>query len=309
MSAGETGTRAVVAAFFANLAIAVSKFVAFAFTGAASLLAEAIHSLADTGNQGLLLLGARRGRRPPSARHPFGYGRERYFWAFVVAVVLFSVGSLFALYEGVQKVLHPHELGSPVVGFVVLGLAVVLESFSLRTAVQEAAKLRRAGESYLGFVRRTKLPELPTVLLEDVGALVGLVLALIGLGLASATGEPRFDALGSIAIGLLLGVIAVLLATEMKSLLIGEAAEPDVASALAAALTAAPEIVDLLSLLTLQLGPDDLLVAAKVEIATDAGTAGVAAAINDAERRMRAAVPMARLIFLEPDVRTGAPAA
>src|SRR3954468_22304636 len=219
--------RAIIAAFLANLGIALAKFVAFLITGSASMLAESIHSVADTGNQGLLFLGRKRSRKAPTEEHPFGFGTERYFWAFIVALVLFTLGSLFALYEGVQKLVDPKALDSPIWAFSVLGIAIVLEGLSLRTAHHEADPTRQ-GRTWWRFIRTTKSPELPVVLLEDVGALVGLLFALIGISLAEITGNPRWDALGSIGIGLLLGVIAVILAIEMKSLLIGEAVTPEI---------------------------------------------------------------------------------
>jgi cation diffusion facilitator family transporter len=300
--------RAILAAFLANLGIAVAKLAAFLATGAASMLAEAVHSLADTGNQALLLLGAARAKRLASDAHPFGYGRERYFWAFVVALVLFSLGSLFAIGEGIEKLLHPHALERVEWAIGVLVVAIALEAFSLRTAVREANAVR-GGEGWRSFVRTSKSPELPVVLLEDVGALLGLVFALIGVGLALVTGEPRFDALGSIAIGILLGAIAVVLARKMQSLLIGEAASPGVASAIRSALESAPQVRRLIHLRTLHLGPDDLLVAAKIELDPSLGVAEVALAIDVAEARVRAAAPSARMIFLEPDVmRAGTPA-
>jgi len=297
------GNKAILAAFGANMGIAVAKLVAFFLTGAASLLAESIHSLADSGNQGLLLLGGRKSNRPPDERHPFGHASERYFWAFVVALVLFSLGGMFALYEGVMKLLTPHALESPVVAIIVLLIAICLEGYSLRTAVKETQKLKRPGDGYWRFIRRSKVPELPIVLLEDVGALIGLGLALAGVLLAAATEEPRFDALGSVGIGILLVGIALTLAVEMKSLLIGEAADPEVADALKQAITDGPEVTSIIHMRTLQLGPDDLLVAAKVEL-TDRATSReeVARAIDATEARMRGACPMARLIFLEPDV-------
>jgi cation diffusion facilitator family transporter len=292
--------RAIAAAFLANLGIAVAKFVAFLLTGSASMMAESIHSVADTGNQGLLFLGGARARRAADARHPFGYGRERYFWSFVVALVLFSLGALFSLYEGFQKLVHPHDLEDPTIAFVVLGVAVVAEGLSLRTARREALP-HRGARSWWAFIRETKTPELPVVLLEDVGALVGLVLAAAGLTAATVTGEERWDAVGSIGIGLLLGVIAVVLAMEMKSLLIGEAGDPTVESEIRAAIAADGAVRRIIHFRTLQLGPDDLLVAAKVDIdAPD--VAALATAIDEAEARVRAAVPTARLIFLEPDV-------
>lgn len=291
--------RAIVAALFANLGIAAAKFVGFAFTGAASLLAEAIHSVADTGNQGLLVLGGRRSQRPPTEEHPFGFGSERYFWAFVVALVLFSLGSLFAIAEGVDKLVHPHEVESPAWAFAILGVAVVLEGFSFRTAFREAQPLRR-GRSWLGFIRHSKSPELPIVLLEDSGALVGLVFAIMGVALATITGNGRFDAIGSIAIGTLLGVIAIVLATEMKSLLIGEAASPRLEQAIRDAMEASPEVERVIHLRTLHLGPDEVLLAAKLEFRSPS-VEQLARDIDEVERRVRDAVPIAKLIYLEPD--------
>ena len=303
----EGSTRAILAAFLANLGIATAKFVAFLFTGAASMLAESIHSVADTGNQALLALGGRQGRQAPTVEHPFGFGRERYFWAFLVAVVLFTLGSLFALFEGYEKLRHPHAIGSPAWAFGALGVAVALEGWSLRTAVHEADKVR-AGQSWWAFVRRSKSPELPVVLLEDVGALLGLGCALVGISLAVATGEARFDAVGSLAIGLLLGVIAVTLGVEMRSLLIGEAASRAELAAIRAALVDGPAVRRLIHLRTLHLGPDELLVGAKVEFDPGLSLPQVARAIDQVEQRVRAKVPSARVIYLEPDCyRAGAP--
>ncbi|MEO5678538.1 MAG: cation diffusion facilitator family transporter [Acidimicrobiales bacterium] len=304
------GNKAIIAAFSANLGIAVAKFVAFLLTGAASMLAESIHSLADSGNQGLLLLGGRKASRPPDERHPFGHSSERYFWAFVVALVLFSMGGLFALYEGIEKLRTPHELGSAPIAIGVLVFALLLEGYSLRTAVRETNHVKRPGDSYWQFIRRSKIPELPVVLLEDVGAMIGLVLALLGVVLASVTGIERFDALGSVSIGILLVVIAMTLAVEMKSLLIGEAVDPEVADALRTAMTDGPEVSRVIHLRTLQLGPDDVLVGAKVELAAaTASREEVARALDATEARMRTACPSARLIFLEPDVLRPDPAA
>ena len=295
----EGSRRAIVAALIANLGIAVAKIAAAIITGSASMIAESIHSLADTGNQGLLFLGGRKARRPADANHQFGHGAERYFWAFVVALVLFSLGSLFSLYEGVQKLRAPHAVESPVVAFVVLGIAIVLESLSLRTAIGEAAEHRSDG--WRAFIRNTKSPELPVVLLEDTGALAGLALALIGLTLAVVTDEPRFDALGSLAIGVLLAVIAVVLAIEMKSLLIGESASVEEQDLLLSILTESPEVHSVIHLRTLHLGPEELLVAAKLDFVASE-TEQLAAAIDAVEARVRAAVPTANLIYLESDL-------
>jgi cation diffusion facilitator family transporter len=306
MTAQDGSQRAIVAAFLANLGIALAKFVSFLVTGAASMLAEAVHSMADTSNQGLLLLGGRRSRRAPTQEHPFGYGRERYFWSFVVAVVLFTAGGLFALFEGGEKLRHPHELVSTEWAIGVLFVAIALESFSLRTAMRESRHLKGSG-SWPGFIRRATVPELPVVLLEDTGALFGLSFALVGVVLADVTGDPRFDALGSIAIGILLGVIAVTLAIEMKSFLIGEAAAPEQVDRIRRALEGIDGVERVVHLRTEHLGPDDLLVAAKIAIDGRSPSADTAALIDRAEAAVRSDVPQARIIYLEPDVdRRGA---
>jgi cation diffusion facilitator family transporter len=294
------GTRAVLAALGANLGIAVIKFVAFAITGSASMLAEGVHSVVDSGNQGLLLAGGRSARRRATPEHPFGYGRERYVYGFLVALMLFSAGGLFALYEGVNKIRHPHHLDSVAVALVVLAVAIVLESFSLRTAVGESRHLKGT-DSWAGFVRHAKNPELPVVLLEDVAALTGLVFALIGVGLADLTGDAVWDGIGTCAIGALLICVAVVLVVETKSLLVGEAAAPAVLGQIAAGL-AGPGVDRIIHLRTMHLGPDELLVGAKLAMPAGASLAEVARAIDDAERRVRAAVPAARVIYLEPDL-------
>jgi len=298
----EGSRRAIIAAFLANLGIAVAKFVAFLFTGAASMLAETVHSLADTGNQALLLLGQARAGRAASPDHPFGYGRERYFWSFVVALVLFSMGSLFAIYEGVEKLLHPHALVAPQWAIGVLLVAIALEAWSFRTAFVEANAVR-GDQNLWRFIRRAKSPELPVVLLEDTGALLGLVFALLGVGLAIATGNARFDALGSVAIGILLGAIAFVLATEMKSLLIGESATPDVQQQIRAAIEGSAPVSRLIHLRTLHLGPEEPLVGAKVEFSSSLDVPGLARAIDEVEARVRAVVADARVIYIEPDVQ------
>jgi cation diffusion facilitator family transporter len=302
------GRRAIIAAFLANLGIAASKFVAFALTGSAAMLAEAIHSVADTGNQALLMVGGRRANRAADERHPFGYGRDRYFYAFVVALVLFSLGSLFALYEGVHKIQHPEPVDEPTVAFVVLGVAIVLESLSFRTAFRESRAIKPTGLSWTGFIRRSKAPELPVVLLEDTAALLGLGCALAGIGAAVATGDGRWDGVGTLAISALLAIVAFVLAVEMKSLLIGEAASSANIEAIRSALLAGPEVSRIIHLRTLHLGPDELLVAAKIAVEHDDTAAEVARGIDAAERRVRDAVPIARVIYLEPDLdRSSAP--
>ena len=290
------------AALLANLGIAVAKFVGFALTRSSSMLAEAVHSCADSGNQGLLLLGGRQAARKADDDHPFGYGRARFFWAFVVALVLFALGSLFALYEGYQKLRHPHEIDSAYIAIGILVVAIGLELFSFRTAIVESNHVR-GDQGWVSFIRHSKSPELPVVLLEDAGALFGLVLALIGVSVTLATGDPMWDALGTLSIGVLLGVIAVVLAVEMRSLLIGEGASPRDAELIRSAIEAGPDVRRLIHVKTLYLGPEELLVAAKIEIDATS-TSAMAATINATEARVRAVVPTARVIYLEPDVYT-----
>ena len=305
----EGSRKAIIAAFLANLGIAIAKLVGFVITGAASMLAEAVHSVADASNQGLLLLGGSRARRPASPEHPFGYGRERYFWSFVVALVLFSLGGLFALFEGFEKLRHPHEIESVTVATVILALAIVFEIFSFRTAIRESRHVK-GNQSWWAFVRRSKQPELPVVLLEDLGALLGLVFALVGVLIAHFSGDPRYDAIGSMAIGILLVAIAVTLAVEMKSLLIGEAASPATLSSIQQTIEGAPRVRRVIHMRTQHLGPEELLVAAKVELDDGLDVGGVSRTINDVESALRKAVPEARVIYLEPDVtRAGPPTA
>ncbi|NEB82305.1 cation transporter [Streptomyces sp. SID14478] len=294
-------TKAIVAALAANLAIAVAKFVAYLFSGSSSMLAESVHSLADSGNQGLLLLGGKRSRREATPQHPFGYGRTRYIYAFLVSIVLFSLGGMFALYEGYEKIRHPHAISHWYWPVGVLVFGIVVESFSLRTAVVESNAVR-GGKSWRDFVRHAKAPELPVVLLEDVGAMIGLVLALIGVGLALGTGNGIWDGVGTLCIGVLLVAIALVLATETKSLLLGEAAGPEDLARIEAALVDAGTVTALVHMRTLHLGPEELLVAAKIAVRGDLTVAQVAAAIDAAEERVRAAVPIARVIYLEPDL-------
>jgi cation diffusion facilitator family transporter len=296
------GTKAIVAALSANLGIAVTKFVAFLLTQSSSMLAESVHSLADSGNQLLLLLGGRRARRAADEQHPFGYGRERYMYAFIVSIVLFSLGGLFALYEAWHKFADPHPIHSwHWVPIVVLLAAIVMEGLSFRTAIREANHTR-GKQSWVQYIRTAKAPELPVVLLEDFGALIGLVMALFGVSMTLVTDDGRWDAIGSAGIGVLLVVIAVVLAVETKSLLLGESATRADVDAIRAALVG-EGVPSVIHLRTLHLGPEELLVAAKIEVTADASAADVAGAIDAAEQRVRAAVPIARVIYLEPDLR------
>jgi cation diffusion facilitator family transporter len=294
--------RAILAAFLANLGIALAKFVGFIVTGSAGLLAEAAHSLADTGNQLLLLLGGKRASKAADTTHPFGYGRERYFWAFVVALVLFSMGGLFAIYEGIDKLRHPHDVENLGVAVGILLFSMLLEGFSLRTAYKEASQHRTTTGRWFTWIRRSKQPELPVVLLEDSGALVGLVFALVGVVLAKTTGNARWDAVGSLAIGLLLVAIAILLAVEMKGLLIGESASTADIARIAKSLEGAHSVRRIIHLRTEHLGPEELLVAAKVEFFHELSVVEVADVVDRVERNIRDHVASARVIYLEPDV-------
>ena len=293
--------RAVLAALGANLGIAAAKFVAFLITGSASMLAEAVHSVADTGNQVLLLVGHGRSIRPPSDEHPFGFGRERYFYGFVVSVMLFTVGAAFSIYDGIHKILNPHAVESAGVAFAVLGLSAVLEAFSLRTGIQEANAVR-CGRNWGTFIRRSKAPELPVVLLEDTAALIGLAFAFAGVGLSELTGDSRWDGAGSLAIGLLLAVAAAFLAMEMKSLLIGESASPEVQRKIVTALEQGRELLRVIHLRTVHIAPDSILVAAKVAVRETDTATQITQGIDAAERRVRASVPIAKTIYLEPDI-------
>ena len=298
----EGGTKAVVAALLANLGIALTKFLAFALTGSSSMLAEAIHSVADSGNQVLLLVGGKRSTREATEKHPFGYGRERYIYAFIVSVVLFSVGGLFALYEGVHKVVHPEAIHSwQWVPLTVLVVAIGLESFSFRTAIREANHVR-GGARWTAFIRHARAPELPVVLLEDFAALIGLVLALFGVSLTLITGDGVWDGIGTLGIGALLVCVAVVLAVETKSLLLGEGATEDQVEAIATAIGAIDAVDRLIHLRTMHLGPEELLVAAKVAVPEAVSAREVASAIDAAEAAIRSAVPIARVIYIEPDI-------
>ncbi|MFD8691089.1 cation diffusion facilitator family transporter [Streptomyces sp. NPDC059651] len=302
------GTKAIVAALGANLAIAVAKFVAFLFSGSSSMLAESVHSLADSGNQGLLLLGGKKAQREATPQHPFGYGRERYIYAFLVSIVLFSVGGMFAVYEGYEKIKHPHEIEAWYWPVGVLVFAIIAEGFSFRTAIRESNETR-GSLTWTQFVRRAKAPELPVVLLEDFGALIGLVLALAGVGLALGTGDGVWDGIGTLCIGILLIVIAIVLAAETKSLLLGEAAGTDQVEKIKAAVVDGDTVTGVIHMRTLHLGPEELLVAAKIAVQHDDTATEVANAINAAESRIREAVPIARVIYLEPDIYNAAAAA
>ena len=300
----EGGMRAVVAALLANLGIAASKFVAFFFTGSSSMLSEAIHSVADSGNQVLLLVGNKRSQKGADAHHNFGYGRRRFVYGFIVAIVLFMVGGLFSLYEGLHKWQHPEPLDDWWIAVLVLIVAIGLESFSFRTAIREANH-SRGDRSLPSFIRAARQPELPVILLEDAGALVGLMFALFGVGMAVITGDGRWDAVGAMAVGTLLVVIAIFLAMEMTAMLVGESALPEEVAAIQLALESSPGVQRVIHLRTLHVGPDELLVAAKIAILHNDTGAQIAQDIDNAEKALRAAVPTATYVFLEPDLDRG----
>jgi cation diffusion facilitator family transporter len=293
--------RSVIAALAANLAIAIAKFAAFFLTGSASLLAEAIHSVADTGNEVLLLIGGGRSQRARTTEHPFGFGRERYFYAFVVAVMLFTVGAAFSLYDGIHKIISPGQLDNAVIAYAVLGVSAVLEGFSLRTGIRESNE-HRGGHNWGQFVHLTKIPELPVVLLEDSAALLGLLFAFLGILLSQLTGHEQWDGVGSVCIGLLLASAAFIVGYETKSLLIGESASEDVTARIVLAIESGPEQYRLIHLRTSHIGPESLLVAGKIGVAAELTAADLTAGIDATEQRIRAAVPIAETIYLEPDI-------
>jgi cation diffusion facilitator family transporter len=297
------GSKAIIAALGANVGIAVIKFIAFAITGSSSMLAEGVHSVVDSGNQVLLLFGGRSARRAATPEHPFGYGRDRYVYGFLVALMLFSAGGLFALYEGIEKIRHPHHLDDAIVAIIVLLIAVGLEGFSLRTAVGESRHLKGT-DSWYGFIRHAKNPELPVVLLEDIAALTGLLFALLGVGLTMLTDQPVWDGVGTCLIGALLISVAVILIVETKSLLVGESAAPVQVQQIEAGLTG-PGVERIIHLRTMHLGPEEILVGAKLAMSPGATLRDIATAIDAAEQRVRQAVPSARVIYLEPDLDRG----
>jgi len=299
-----TGSKkAILAALFANAGIAIAKFVGYVFTSSSSMLAEAIHSVADTSNQALLLLGSQQAARAATTEHPFGFGRERYFWSFVVALVLFTLGGLFAIYEGWHKLGETgHELQNVSWAIGILLLGILLESYSFRTAVVASRPLKGTA-SWWSFIRHSRSPELPVVLLEDFGALTGLVLALCGVSASKLSGDSRWDAYATISIGVLLVLIAVVLVLEMKSLLIGESAREPMRKRIVTAIEGVDGIKRVIHMRTQHIGPEELLIGAKVQLETRLDTATVAAAINRAEAAARAAVPtITQVIYLEPDL-------
>lgn len=298
---GGESTGAILAAFLANMGIAVAKFIGFLITASSSMLAESIHSVADSSNQGLLFLGGKRAEREPTELHPFGFARSRYFWSFIVAVVLFSVGGLFSLYEGIHKVQHPEEINSPIVAYAIFGFAIVFEAFALRTAVKHANPVR-GRRSWFEFIKTARSPELPVLLLEDSAALAGLSFALTGVALAEITGNPVFDGIGTIMIGVILVGVAIVLALEMSSLLLGESARPEVRERIRDEVTGHPKVNRIIDLNTQHFGPEDLLVVLKVEFDRVLDVPELARTIDEVEARIREAVPIAKRLYIEPDL-------
>lgn len=297
----EHGTKAILAALSANFCIAIAKLFGFFFTRSGAMLAESFHSFADSGNQALLLFGHRRARKPATPEHPFGYGRERYFWSFVVALVLFMLGSVFAIWEGINKIRHPEHLSNLPLAIAILGGAIVLEAFSFRVAVKESNTVR-GNASWISFIRRSKSPELPVILLEDLGAMLGLVIAFVSVIISEVTGNALWDGIGTLAIGILLGLIAIVLAVEMQSLLIGEAAAKPVSERIVALIASSPQVNELISIRTQHMGPDDLLVAAKVRFEQNLTATQIAEEIDNIQDSIKAEMPIAQSIYLEPDL-------
>ena len=296
---GVDGKRAIFAALLANIGISIAKFVGFIFTHSSALIAESVHSFADASNQLLLLLGIQRSNRPATEKHPFGYARERYFWSFVVSVVLFTAGAVFALYEGIEKLLHPEPLNNHnwAIGILVFGL--ILEGFSLRTAVIAANKQRK-DQTWREFITRSKQPELPVVVLEDTGAMLGLAFALIAVVLSKVTDNPVWDGIGTVTIGVLLAVIAAILAKEMHSLIIGEAVSEKNRTLIKTSITDSAAVTSITNLRTQHLGPEHILVGAQVVFDSSLSVEEVCSAIEEIEVRVKVAVPDAHSIFVEP---------
>ena len=293
------GTRTIVTALIANFTISIAKFFGFVITSSSAMLAEAVHSLADTSNQALLLLGKKRSKKLPSAQRPFGFGRERFFWAFVVSLVLFSLGSMYAVYEGIEKIRHPHEIESLWWALAILLFAMVMEAYAFQTAVKES-RFYKGDHSWKSFIRRSRIPELPVVLLEDFGALMGLVFAFVCVLIADITGNAVWDGIGTLSIGILLGLIAIILAIETKSLLIGEGALPEQIVRIENAITNSPEVLSLIDMRTEYLGPETLLVAAKIEFSGETSPSDISGDVDTIENRIREVEPLAKIIYLEP---------
>ena len=293
--------KAVVTALAGNFLIALMKFASAFFTGSSAMLSEGVHSLADTSNQLLLLHGMRRSRQQPSPEHPFGYGKEVFFWGFVVAILVFAVGAGVSLYEGIRHLVHPKVLEHSFSSYIILGAAILIEGYTFYVAYQSLP--RKQGASLLSSIRQSKDPASFVILLEDAAALCGLLLALTGILLADATGSPLYDALASVGIGLLLAATAFLMAAETKGLLIGESADPELVGAIRQVAGASPNVTCVNEILTMQVGPDRILLNLSVHFADHLDGAGVRQAVNDMEAAIRARIPQAYRIFIEDESR------
>jgi len=300
-ASGAHGNKAVIAALIGNSGVAIAKFIGFMLTRSSAMLAESIHSVADAGNQALLLLGGKRARQLADEEHQFGYGRERYFWSFVVALILFALGSAFAVYEGIEKIRHPHEIDNFEIALGILGVGIFIEAWSFRTAIVEARPLK-GSLSWWQFIRRSRTPELPVVLLEDLGAQAGLCIAFMAIVISRVFDAPVWDGIGTLSIGLLLGVIAVILVIEMRSLLIGEGARPSEMKKIVAAIESSPGVTQLIHLRTQHIGPDELLVGAKVAFDASLSIEELAQAVDTLEASVRAEIPYAHPMYIEPDL-------
>ena len=303
MSGGGDSTRAILFALGANFAIACSKGVAAFFTGSGAMLAETVHSLADCGNQLLLMLGMKQARRAPSADYPLGYGKAIYFWSFLVALMLFSVGGMYSIYEGVHKLQHPEPLRQWWWAVAVLVFGIVAEGMSMRACLQEVKKAR-GDRSLWQWFRESRQAELVVIFGEDLAALAGLVLALLAVVLSVLTGDPIWDAIGTLAIGLLLVVVAVFVAVEVKALLIGQSMDPDREQEVRAFIAARPEVAGVISLITLQLG-NDVMLSVQAEMTPADSADALIEAINRVERAVKQRFPEVRWSFFEPDSRSG----
>jgi len=300
MSQHASSTRAILYAFCANLGIALAKLAAALFTQSGSMLAESIHSFADSGNQVLLYIGLKQSQRPPSREHPLGYGKISYFWSFIVALMLFSLGGVFSIYEGWHKLHEPEPLRTAWIALMVLGVSIVLEAFSLAGCLREI-KLLRGQKTLRKWLATTRNAELVVVLGEDVAALAGLALAFIFVSIAAITGDTRFDAMGSIVIGVILIGVSLFIAMRIKSLIVGRSAEEDLQAGIREEIDAAPEIEKLLNAITLQMGPQVML-AAKVKMCPGISIETAVDGINALERRIKARFPEIAWCFVEPDV-------
>ena len=297
-----SSTKVILAALVGNALIAVTKFIASAITGSSAMLAESVHSLVDTGNQVLLLYGLKAARRPPDERFPFGHGKEVYFWSFVVAILIFAVGAGVSIYEGIRHMLHPAPLESPLVNYIVLGLAMVFEGFALYFAVREFNKVRgRYG--YLEAVRRGKDPTLFVVLFEDSAAMLGLIVAFVGIALAQATGQYWLDGAASVVVGLILAGTAVWLAIETKSLLIGEGADRSTVRSIRALADSRPGVRGVNEVLTLHMGPEFLLVTISIEFADNQSADGIERTIATIDREIKESYPEVKRVFVEAEAR------